>query len=66
MLGSSLQKIYPKHACARNRHKSQYNDNDYDDGDDVVTLDSNIELRVWIYFIAFSILLHHYYTTTAN
>ena len=48
MLGSSLQKIYLKHACARNRHKSEYDDDGHDDG--VVTLDSNIKFHVRIFY----------------
>ena len=57
MLGSSLQKIYLKHACARNRHKSEYDDDDDDDDDGIVTLDSNIKFHVRIIYYILNIII---------
>ena len=54
MIGNSLQKIYQKHACARNRHQSEYDD---DDDDSVVMLDSNIKFHVRIFYYILNIII---------
>ena len=53
----SLRKICLKHACARNRHKSEYDD------DGVVTLNLNMKFHVQIFYYILNIiilLLLHY------
>ena len=54
MIGSSFKKIYLKEACAQNRHKCEYDD---DDDDGVVTLDWNIKFHVRIFYYILNIII---------